>query len=263
MNELGVNHLDLYKHLQWLSIDDFMCLLFGYKPGTIKFDYGDPKDWPEHADIIYKLLSADILAKKLDVVFDDPHRDPRGYEFFSESYEQPGNPWWEDGKLHKHQLVEWLAEKKIPSEFFGTAHPHTVIAKQASSVEQTEQTLAQHAVTEGKLLKTDEGSAADTAETTTTDAPARVKKKYRPRCAITAAAAAAFLGVTTRQVQNWDKGKHRPDGYPGRADETLFQLFVTRWNQRKQMLAQARAMNRAVSGGGVAEDAAKDAFDDL
>lgn len=114
-----MNTLDLWKHVQWLSVDEFMCLLFGLKPGSVKFDYGKPEHWPENDDIIYKLLFNDIMSEKLHVHFQDPLRDPRQGKYFGEEYAQPGNPWWEEGKLHKSQLVKWLTEKDIPSVFFG------------------------------------------------------------------------------------------------------------------------------------------------
>lgn len=104
-----------------LSVDEFMNLLFGLVPGTVKFDYGNSENWPNGAAIIYKLLIADIWAEKLFVTIADPHRDPRISEYFSETYGLSGNPWWADvdGKLSKRQLTEWLVEKGIPSEFFG------------------------------------------------------------------------------------------------------------------------------------------------
>ena len=98
-----------------------MCLLFGLEPGTVKFDYGNPEFWPEGSAIVYKLLTSDIRAEKLFVVIEDPHRDPRISEYFSEIYGLSGNPWWADaeGKLFKRQLIEWLEAKGISSDFFG------------------------------------------------------------------------------------------------------------------------------------------------
>ncbi len=91
---------------------------------------------------------------------------------------------------------------------------------------------------------------------------AHQKKQYK-RGAISAQAAAAILGISTRQVQKWDKGENRPNGYPGRADEPAFQLFANQWIQTKRLNEQARAMNRAVSGGGLTEDADTNAFDEM
>ena len=91
---------------------------------------------------------------------------------------------------------------------------------------------------------------------------AHQKKQYK-RGAISAQAAAAILGISTRQVQKWDKGENRPNGYPGRADEAAFQLFANQWLHTKRLNEQARAMNRAVSGGGLAEDADTNAFDEM
>jgi hypothetical protein len=88
------------------------------------------------------------------------------------------------------------------------------------------------------------------------------KKKYN-RGAIAANAAAEILGISTRQVQKWDAGENRPSGYPGRNDEAAFQLFANQWLQTKKLTEQARAMNRALSGGGLAEDADTNAFDEM
>lgn len=150
-----MNALELWKHKQWLSVDEFMCLLFELKPGSVKFDYGKPEEWPEHADIIYQLLFADVMAGKLHVHFQDPHRDPRQNEYFGDEYLQPGNPWWEEGKIHQRELVKWLAEQKIPSDFFGVAQPPTANAKPESSAEAKEQIPAQDTVKEGTPMKAD------------------------------------------------------------------------------------------------------------
>jgi hypothetical protein len=98
------------------------------------------------------------------------------------------------------------------------------------------------------------------AEATT--ATTKVKRKYKPRCAISAATAATFLGISPRQVQNWDRGINTPSDYPGRENETLFLMFVNRWNQKKQLTAQAKAMNKAVSDSEAVARATKSAFDD-
>ena len=62
MSELDVKPLDLWQHVQELSVDEFMCLLFGFEPGEIKFDYGNPTDWPKYADLIYRMLTEDLHA---------------------------------------------------------------------------------------------------------------------------------------------------------------------------------------------------------
>jgi len=88
------------------------------------------------------------------------------------------------------------------------------------------------------------------------------RRKYR-RGAISASKAAEILGVSLRQVQNWDAGVNRPDGYPGRMDAVALELFVNQRAKTQLMKEQARAMNRAISGGGVADQADRDAFDEM
>lgn len=123
-----MNTLDLWKNVEYLSVDEFMCLLFGLEPGTVKFDYGNPRDWPEQAAVIYRILTDDIQAKKLHVTFDDTWGDPFINGAYDRFYAGTDNPWWADGgdlhtigKLLKKRLVKWLAEKDIQSDFFGVA----------------------------------------------------------------------------------------------------------------------------------------------
>ena len=73
------------KNEETLSVDEFMCLLFGLEPGTMKFDDRDSKDLPEGATLAYDMLMKDIEAKKLHVSV-------------------------EDGKLLKSELEKWKAE---------------------------------------------------------------------------------------------------------------------------------------------------------
>lgn len=130
-----MDELNLWKQVPKLSVDEFMNLLFGLVPGTVKFDYGNPESWPKGSAIIHKLLTDDIRAEKLFVMIADPHRDPRISEYFSEIYGLSGNPWWADadGKLFRHQLIEWLEENKIPSKFFGVLQPAVVINARSAS----------------------------------------------------------------------------------------------------------------------------------
>ena len=139
---VAMNELDLWKQVPKLSVDEFMNLIFGLVPGTVKFDYGNPENWPNGAAIIYKLLTADIWAEKLFVTIDDPHHDPRLSEYFHERYGLSGNPWWADaeGKLSKRQLINWLEEKSIPSEFFGVPQAPLHDVEQESHIQLKELT---------------------------------------------------------------------------------------------------------------------------
>ena len=154
--------LDLWKKIEKLSVDEFMCLLFGLEPGTVKFDYGNPKDWPENADLIYRILTDDIQAKKLHVSFDEICGDPFYNGAYDRFYAGTDNPWWADGcdlhtvgKLHKHDLVKWLAGKKILSDFFNTATTATAVSNHKSNTEPKAQIPVQDIVTERKPMKTD------------------------------------------------------------------------------------------------------------
>lgn len=266
-SEVDVNTLDLWKNVEKLSVDEFMCLLFGLEPGTVKFDYGDPKEWPENAGLLYRILADDIQAKRLRVTFDDINGDPFYNGAYDRFYAMNDNPWWADGgslhcggKLHRYELVKWLSQKGIPSPFFNVVVIPSEGTKQQNHPEPTKQAVAQNAVSAGEPIKADEANDTNTA-LHQPDAPAKVKRKYKPRGAISAVAAADILGVTSRQVQNWDAGKNMPDGYPGRRNEAAFQLFANEWQHKKRMNEVARAMNRAVRGEAV-NLGTKSVFDD-
>ena len=147
-----MSNLDLWKNVKRLSVDEFMCLLFGLEPGAVKFDYGDSEEWPEKAEPIYRALAEDIQAGKL-YVFIDTQLDPRLNDFLASHYFHTGEPWWYDGKLSKYALKEWLAKKNIQSDFFNTAPAATVVARQEASAESAEQAPVQGFATEEKLIK--------------------------------------------------------------------------------------------------------------
>lgn len=226
--------LDLWKHVAILSVDEFMCLLFGYKPGTMKFDYGNPKDWPEGADIIYKLLADDIWTGKLHAFFEDPYLDPRDNQFFSEEYEQPRNPWWQNAKLFKHQLVKWLGEKGIPSEFFGVPTISPNNSDQKGSIESAVSLPTQGAAAKEELIQ-----------------EVQSKRRYR-KGDVSIKEAAIFFDVSTRTIQNWDDGINTPHGYPGRGNLVELKKFAFQYQSQKDTKKAASAMNRAVSGGDIA-----------
>jgi hypothetical protein len=271
--EVNVHPLDLWKNVEKLTVDEFMCLLFGLEPGTVKFDYGNPKEWPENADLVYRILADDLHAKKLRVTFDYMPGDPFNNGAYDKFYAMTDDPWWaagsdlhDVGKLRKRDLVKWLADKNIQSDFFNTTQAPTVITQQVNSAERTDQPPVQNAVTEEKPIIDEAnipGAAPQPAtESETTPASAMVKKKYQ-RGAISALTAATILGVSQRQVQNWDAGVNRPNGYPGRRNEAAFQLFANEWKRLRLLTEQARAINRAVSTGLMINNADEDALDDL
>jgi hypothetical protein len=150
-----VNPFDSYKHIDWLSVDEFMCLLFGLEPGTVKFDYGDPEDWPKGAGLIYRMLTEGINTQKFYVFFEKPELNPSINEQLGAFLFGEGQPWWNEGKLHKRELVKWLEEKGITSKFFNVLQAPSKNTEQESSIEPTDQPPAPEAVTEGKPMKTD------------------------------------------------------------------------------------------------------------
>ena len=114
-----MNTLDLWKNVEKLSVDEFMHLLLGLEPGTENFSfYGRQFTWPKKAVPIYNMLAEDIKSGKLSVAIEGYWNDPRVNKQLVSHYAHTGEPWWEDGKLDKHELVKWLAEKGIQSEFF-------------------------------------------------------------------------------------------------------------------------------------------------
>lgn len=71
---------------------------------------------------------------------------------------------------------------------------------------------------------------------------------------VTQKEAARRLGVTERTIRNWDSGKTTPQGgYPGRNSLTSFLMFAEDYKAKKSLKKNARAMNRAVSGGDMNE----------
>lgn len=84
------------------------------------------------------------------------------------------------------------------------------------------------------------------------DAP----RTRRPRGEISASDAAEAMGVSSRTIQNWDRGKNSPPGYPGRSNAISFYQFANTWKNQKAMNKIARSMNNPVSGGGIADKAA-------
>lgn len=84
------------------------------------------------------------------------------------------------------------------------------------------------------------------------DAP----RTRRPRGEISASDAAKAMGVSSRTIQNWDRGKNSPPGYPGRSNAISFYQFANTWKNQKAMNKIVRSMNNPVSGGGIADKAA-------
>ena len=249
--------LELWRGKVFLTYSEAFDLMCGILPGEkIKFsNERNTSDYMESLDFDDLRISTDIEKFRLKVYFDIMYSDegkiiplsPPQYatketlkQFLPPSLCDDEYEWWcSQGKVSAQEFKECLQRHNIPSSFFRTAvHLIRNYDDQETSPQQS-----------------------PTGSINTT-APTKANKKYRPRGAISAVVAATFLGISSRQVQNWDKGINRPDDYPGRADETLFQMFVTRWNQRKKLTAQARAMNKAVSDSEAVDRATKSAFDD-
>ena len=107
-----MNTLNLWNNVPELSVDEFMCLLFGLKPGTVKFDYGKPEEWPEGAVPVYRMLAADIQSKRLSVFYDYIDADPRYNGAYERFYVGTDNPWWESS-LIPLQVASLLKQKML------------------------------------------------------------------------------------------------------------------------------------------------------
>ena len=78
----------------------------------------------------------------------------------------------------------------------------------------------------------------------------RVSTTKKRHGVISGAEAATLLGVTERTIRTWENDPRKaPKGYPGRNDEAAFHLFVNAYEQHRRLVEQARAMNKASSGG--------------
>jgi len=214
-----VNKLDLWKSFPKLSVHEFICLLFGIEPEKAKFSYDNPEGWPEGAWLVYRALTEDIEFKKLDVVFDNSHIEDLAYARAHHTAE----PFWTDGKLYRHQLVKWLAERGIPSKIFSET--------QTTSV----QVPAQPSGIKGKKVK-----------------PAPVVNEPPPP-EITQEEAAKLAGVDERTIRNWEKGIGRPLDYPERLSRTAFVSFVARREHKKDFNDAVRAVKRARPAGDMSE----------
>ena len=58
------------------------------------------------------------------------------------------------------------------------------------------------------------------------DTPAVPPKKEKPE--LTEKDAAEMIGISTRQLRNWERGKNIPAGYPGRQDYAKFLLWLNK-----------------------------------
>jgi len=73
------------------------------------------------------------------------------------------------------------------------------------------------------------------------------KPRRHTRGAITQDIAAKLCGVSTRTIQNWEKGKKTPEGYPGRTFKDSFLIWLQGYEGHKGLLAEARSIKRACS----------------
>ena len=261
--------LDLWRKQPYLKYFDALNLLRGYFP-EIKVYFAKEDSVPGRLELIERMLEGDLEQFKLKVYFREmydghgstiPLLEPECVTANTLGYYAPLTDnnfanYWLYGELSTQELKGWLQGKGIANFFFETAS--------TPILDSLNDKLLGHS---GTLQK----EATELAEVTVSNEPPqppvesmlpiRVKKKYR-RGAISALTAANILGVSERQVQNWDAGIHRPDGYPGRRNETAFQLFASEWIRIQQLNKQARAMNQAVSDSGAVDRVTKSAFDE-
>lgn len=69
--------------------------------------------------------------------------------------------------------------------------------------------------------------------------------KKQKRYPITQKAVSIMCGVSTRQIQKWEKGEQTPARYPGREDLAIVKAWAETYQQRKFLSKKARAMNHA------------------
>jgi len=227
--------LDLWRKSPYLTVDEAMNVILGSEPGKYWFDNMPESKMPSKAVPIYRALINDIREFNLCVYFNEIKATDASVlnQLNVVSYDEYLHScWWHEGKILTEDLKAWLRDKSFPNPF-------------------DEIKPANRTATGGKPIE------PNAAEAT----PIKTKKKYQ-RGAISALAASTILDVSERQIQNWDAGINRPDGYPGRRNEAAFQLFANQWLQTKKMNEQARAMNRAVISDKAVGRATKSAFND-
>lgn len=110
-----MDNLEAWENIENLTVDEFMCLVLGYEPGSFKFDFGYPKDWPEGAELIYKILVQDIENDRFSLGYDTP-----ADIIDAPSVRNTGYPWWHHGKIEQKSLKAWVIKRSIKSRFFGT-----------------------------------------------------------------------------------------------------------------------------------------------
>lgn len=70
-----------------------------------------------------------------------------------------------------------------------------------------------------------------------------VDKKWKHGC-ISRKEAAKELGVSEKQIYDWEKGRRTPEDYPGRNNKLAFSMFAVSYHATKKSLDEARKMNR-------------------
>lgn len=122
------NELASWLKSPWYSVDEAMNLIMGFAPSTYRFDYGKEQDMPEGSVPIYRALIQAIREFKLPVYIRNiAITSEEAILLLNESFQENvvsydeylHSCWWHDGKLFRHQLIDWLEENKIPSKSFG------------------------------------------------------------------------------------------------------------------------------------------------
>ena len=111
----------------WYSVDEAMNLIMGFAPSTYRFDYAKEQDMPDGSIPIYRALIQAIRDFKLPIhIRNMAITNEEAILLLNESFQENvvsydeylHSCWWHDGKLSKHQLIEWLEGESISSEFF-------------------------------------------------------------------------------------------------------------------------------------------------
>ena len=140
--------LDLWRKSPYLTVDEFMCLLLGYEPGTYRFDYETTSNMPSDAVPIYRMLTKDICEFKLDIYFYgikvtsksellsiDEKLQSGG--MIASTYNR-GGYWWNNGKILTEDLKKWVKDKGIESKFLETTADSETIKQTRESDAETQ-----------------------------------------------------------------------------------------------------------------------------
>lgn len=84
------------------------------------------------------------------------------------------------------------------------------------------------------------------SKSSTNEARKLTNDSVNPHLPISQRYAAEMCGKSPSTIRNWDKGLHRPDGYPGRYSSEKFLLWLGTYLKNKKLIEQARRIRHAI-----------------